>query len=155
MCLHWREEFKIGPHIVLVSSYTALNSKFKKAESSLEPQFGIYLDESWESIPTSYPKIVIHWPDTGVIGLPELKQLVSKTKSLLTKGMVIDIACIMGHGRTGTLLACLLVELEGMAAAEAVSAVRNRHCECAVEFAPQEKLVAAYAISRQKSKPLN
>ncbi len=147
MCLHWREEFKAGNYTLLVSSYVALDSKFKKARSSLEPQFGVYLDNIWDEVTTPYPKTVIDWPDTGAIELDELNQLVSEIKSMLKQGMVIDIACIMGHGRTGTLLACLLVELEGMGAAQAVTAVRSRHCECAVEFAAQERLVKRFASS--------
>ena len=154
-CRHWREEFPAGPFTFLVSSYNALHSNCMKAQSDLDPSFGVYLDELWDDVYTSYPKIVVHWPDNGVIGLPELNQLISKIEFLLIQGLIIDIACVLGHGRTGTFLACLLVELEGMNATEAIVAVRDRYCAYAVETTEGENLIAAYAKSREGPKSLN
>ena len=148
-CLHWREEFKIGPYIFLVSSQYAMTSKRRKAKSKLEPQFGVYLSEIWEGIPLSYPALIIRWPDYGAIELKQLNKLMSKIKEKLDQGLTIDIACIMGHGRTGTLLACLLVELEGMSAEDAIREVRTRHCEYAIECLDQEELIEEFANTRK------
>jgi hypothetical protein len=147
-CLHWREEFKIGPYIFLVSSEYALTSKLCKAQSKLEPQFGVYLSEIWEGIPLSYPAIIIRWPDYGAIELKALNKIISTIKEKLTQGLIIDVACILGHGRTGTLLACLLVEFEGISAEAAILEVRTRHCEYAIECLDQEELIAEFATSK-------
>ena len=50
-----------------------------------------------------------------------------------------------GHGRTGTMLACLLVEVEGLAPDEAIKQARQRYCSRVVESEAQIETVYRYA----------
>jgi len=117
------------------------------------PTWGCYLDEDWTKVKTDYSKIVIPWPDCGAINLSMLKSLVQTVREKLEAGETIDIACLLGHGRTGTLLACLLVDIEGLAPDAAISEVRHRHCEHAVEFEEQEELVRSYSWEMKHCSP--
>jgi hypothetical protein len=140
-CYHWRNEVSIGPYKVLASSFHALFSKQLKAGSSLIPTWGIYLDEGWKEVETGYPKMVVDWPDCGIIELSALKSLVQMTKEKLKAGEIIDIACYLGHGRAGTLLACLISEIEALTPDAAIFQLRQRYCDYAVEYREQVKLV--------------
>jgi hypothetical protein len=58
------------------------------------------------------------------------------------------IACVGGHGRTGTALACLLV-VDGMAAEDAIKTVREKHCTKAIETIPQEQYIKRLAADKE------
>lgn len=99
------------------------------------PAFGLYLDERWRP---PWPHEFLDWPDFGVPDDPV--PVVEVLESLLDRareGQRVEIGCYGGHGRTGTALACLAV-LCGHAPHEAVSWVRTRYCERAVETDEQE-----------------
>lgn len=61
----------------------------------------------------------------------------------------IVIACVGGHGRTGTALASLLIAGVGLSAPEAIAAVRARHCAEAIETVGQEKYLYRLAASER------
>jgi len=65
------------------------------------------------------------------------------------EGKRVEVACIGGHGRTGTVLACMAV-LAGVPANEAVRWVRNQYCERAVQEPSQEYWMERFA-ERQAS----
>jgi hypothetical protein len=52
-------------------------------------------------------------------------------------GERVEIGCIGGHGRTGTMLACMLV-LNGMKPAAAIKFVHKKYCTEAIESDLQE-----------------
>lgn len=146
MCdaVHWRKEVKISSYSVLASSYLAITLGIGKVNNQPVPDFGIYLSDSWRGINTTYPKMIIPWPDFGVIKPSALKTVVDKVVSHLESGEVVEIACYQGHGRTGTLLASLMVKMEKLDAETAIKEVRKRHCGQSVETPEQENLVIEY-----------
>jgi hypothetical protein len=102
------------------------------------PDFGLYLDERWKP---PWPHELLDWPDFGVPDDPV--PVVEALDSLLDRardGQRVEIGCYGGHGRTGTALACLAI-LCGQDPSEAVSWVRTRYCERAVETDTQEAFV--------------
>lgn len=99
------------------------------------PDFGLYLDERWRPL---WPHELLDWPDFGVPAHPA--PVVEALESLLDRareGQRVEIGCYGGHGRTGTALACLAI-LCGQSPDDAVSWVRARYCERAVETDEQE-----------------
>jgi protein-tyrosine phosphatase len=53
------------------------------------------------------------------------------------RGETIEVACIGGHGRTGTVLACMAV-IAGVPVEQAVSWVRSVYCVRAVQEPSQQ-----------------
>ena len=69
--------------------------------------FGLYLDPSWN--PT-WPAEIIDWPDfelprDGAHAAAQIYAAFSRAKD----GQGVEIGCIGGLGRTGTVLACMAV----------------------------------------------
>ena len=60
------------------------------------------------------------------------------------RGERVEVACIGGHGRTGTVLACMAV-LAGVPGPEAVEWVRSRYCRRAVQEPSQQYWVERWA----------
>ncbi len=57
--------------------------------------------------------------------------------------------CMGGHGRTGTALASMLVEVEGMSPKDAIAKVRQSYCSHAVESQSQEASLEALAKKKE------
>lgn len=77
----------------------------------------------------------------GVIPVARLQILTTDIAAQMKDGALVEIACLGGHGRTGTLLAALLANIEGRGATEAILAVRQRYCEHAIETPAQIALI--------------
>lgn len=104
-----------------------------------EPDFGLYLDPRWQP-PWAHEHV--SWPDYGVPDDPEslrvaLEALLTRARS----GQRVEVGCLGGHGRTGTVLAYLAV-LTGVSPAVAVTWVREQYCELAAETDEQTVFVA-------------
>lgn len=107
-----------------------------------ERSFGLYLDAQWE--PT-WPADLIEWRD---FGLPEddesAARKIEAAFGRARRGELVEIGCLGGSGRTGTVLACMAV-LAGVPPAEAVAWVRDAYRADAVETAEQEEWVRRFA----------
>jgi protein-tyrosine phosphatase len=113
-----------------------------------ERAFGLYLDKQWN--PT-WPSCVIDWPDFGLPG--DLEAAASDIASAFErarKGELVEVGCLGGRGRTGTVLACMAV-LAGVPGEEAVAGIRQAYSPEAVETAQQEEWVRWFAgwVSRR------
>lgn len=64
------------------------------------------------------------------------------------------IACVGGHGRTGTALAALLIA-DGMGAEQAIRLVRTKHCDRAIETPGQEAYLRKLEHQRIESDKLS
>lgn len=109
-------------------------------DRATKPDFGLYLDPRWQP-PWAHEHVV--WPDYGLPDDPEalgvtLRALLERARA----GERVEVGCLGGHGRTGTLLAYLAV-LTGVAPAGAVAWVREHYCALAAETDDQEAFVAA------------
>ena len=104
--------------------------------------YGLYADPCWE--PT-WPADVIAWRD---FGLPEnsevAAQQIASAFSRARRGELVEVGCLGGSGRTGTVLACMAV-LAGVPSSDAVAWVRAAYRPEAVETAEQEEWVRWFA----------
>jgi len=156
-CRHWRQRVRVGRTTVTCSSYFG-NGNSKTLEPI--PDFGIYLSTVWKSKLSpfwtsgaylksvarlrAYPALVVDWADVGVVKVNWLRELVEICLCKMRQGKRIDIGCAAGHGRTGTLLACLIAKKEHLSAVRAMSEVYSRYCHHAIETRAQEDLVREY-----------
>ena len=88
------------------------------------------------------PTMFLDWPDMGVLEIKDLKPVVSYLASVIEMG--VEIGCMGGHGRTGTLMALIMVQL-GCKPGKAIKTIRKDYCHRAIETQKQEELIKAYA----------
>lgn len=151
-CHHIMTPIPVGDRVIHATSLIDMGvNKHRKDGRGL----GIYLDSAWGSVYRSTlltsPKVwipwdepwevvFVKWPDMNVIPVVLLDRLV---KFILRqpKKKVIEVGCLGGHGRTGTLLSALVMLAEGRWPIESIKEVRKRYCEKAVETASQVGLL--------------
>ena len=140
---------------ILASGYRDTLGKHFQTERDL----GFYLDEDWANRATGvlvtpgvdYPRddptpmVLFPWPDYGTPSqsLRAFGAAVAWLMDKLRQGIRIETGCYGGHGRTGTLLACLLVD-QGHTARDAIERVHTTYCEWAIESNDQEHFVLEY-----------
>lgn len=104
--------------------------------------FGLYADPHWE--PT-WPSDVIAWRDFGVPEDSETAaQQIAGAFARARRGELVEVGCLGGSGRTGTVLACMAV-LSGVPSSAAVAWVRAAYRPEAVETPEQEDWVQWFA----------
>ena len=105
-------------------------------------QFGLYCDAAWQP---DWPALTIDWPDFGLPAKPETaaRQIV-ETFERAKQGERVEVGCLGGIGRTGTVLACMAV-IAGVRREEAVTWVRQHYRPEAVETSAQANWVAWFA----------
>jgi hypothetical protein len=159
-CDHWQQPFDLGDgQTILASAYSSKPSKWSKDPEAIEarerhvnPDIGFYLDTFWnEGEVTCSPgmdlpwmrsttqKVLFPWPDRSdpTASLRTCVEAFSWLLSEIEAGKVVDTGCYASHGRTGTLLASLLI-MRGMDWQVAMAEVRKRHCNEAIESWQQE-----------------
>lgn len=130
-CRHYGETLTF-PNGVSVNA-SSMNNQRKAGESI--PDFGLYLDWGWKP---EWRAEVIAWPDFGLPYNEEAAvDAIIEMYERAEKGWVVEVGCIGGHGRTGTVLACMGV-LAGLEPKESVRYVHKNYCYEAVEGAKQE-----------------
>jgi len=107
------------------------------------PDYGLYFDPRWQP-PWDHDRL--SWPDGG---LPDddadaFLAALQAVRTHVRAGLVAEIGCLGGHGRTGTALACLAV-LSGVRTGDAVAWVRANFCLAAIETPEQAAFVASFA----------
>jgi hypothetical protein len=106
------------------------------------PDFGLYLDPQWS--PTG-PAVLLDWPDFGVpTDAATADREIAAALTRARAGERVEVACIGGHGRTGTVLACMAL-LSGVPAADAVRWVRDAYCPRAVQEPSQQYWIDRFA----------
>ncbi|MFD2466623.1 protein-tyrosine phosphatase family protein [Amycolatopsis silviterrae] len=117
-----------------------------------EPGFGLYLGSrrmrAKYDASLRWERRWVRWPD---FSLPRdwegaRREIVGVRERALA-GEAVEVACLGGVGRTGTVLACL-VTLGGMGPGEAVAWVRENHHARAVETPWQRWWVGWFARGR-------
>jgi Swiss Army Knife protein, DSP-PTPase phosphatase domain len=107
-----------------------------------ERSFGLYLDARWQP---SWPADLIEWEDFGLpVDAEAARRLIQSAFTRARGGELVEVGCLGGTGRTGTVLACMAV-LAGVAPSEAVAWVRMAYRSTAVETAEQEDWVRRFA----------
>jgi len=96
-------------------------------------------------------EILLDWEDGADINLtPEFWPAL--TEYLRTKKAKTLVHCLGGHGRTGTVAACLLVAACNYGANQAIKWVRKNYCEEAIETAAQVQYVRRVAKALKEKK---
>jgi hypothetical protein len=115
-----------------------------RQEDDPERSFGLYMDERWR--PT-WPAEIIDWPDFELpTDRTRAAQQIRAAFARAARGEVVEIGCLGGLGRTGTVLACMAV-MAGVAPPEAVQWVREHYDPRAVETREQEEWVNWFAAT--------
>lgn len=143
-CTHWRTRVPVAGGFVLCSGWYA--TRRGQALDETPPDLGYYLDVHWRDDPpagTAASPVHVGWPDFGVIQPERLAEVAADVAGAVAAGRSVEVACLGGHGRTGTLLAAVIGHAEGLGAAAALVAARRRYCRRAVETLPQMRLVYA------------
>ena len=73
----------------------------------------------------------------------QIQEVVSIVDRETAKGSCVAIHCAMGCGRTGTMLACYLMQQEGLSAEEVIAETRKRR-KGSIENRKQEQAVVDY-----------
>lgn len=102
--------------------------------------------EARDKMPKTYlwPFSLVSWPDRGIIPVQMAERLINFMREQLHAGKLMDVGCAGAHGRTGTLLAMLLIDEEDLHPAKAIEEVRARHCNKAIESDSQVRLIFGY-----------
>ena len=133
-CNHVFEKTQLLNSNIFCSSWKAV-SRIKERNV---PGFGLYADQIWRPVSRNE---FINWPDFSDPAFPKLasQQIISAYN--LGSKLNVEIGCIGGHGRTGTMLACMAVLDQGFNPIDAISFARETYCHHAVEAELQEKYV--------------
>ena len=118
-----------------------------RSDDDAHPDYGLYLDPSWT--PT-WPHVLLDWPDFGVptetdVASREIQRAFQKAQM----GQTVEVACVGGHGRTGTVLACMAI-LAGVSPDDAVAWVRAAYCSRAVQE-PRQEFWVQHRFEREAS----
>jgi len=104
--------------------------------------FGLYLDTRWQP---DWPSEMIDWVDFGLPRAPDdAARAIRAAFGRACAGEQVEVGCLGGLGRTGTVLACMAT-LAGVPAEDAVAWVRAHYDEKAVETSDQEAWVHWFA----------
>ncbi len=174
MCEHWQQPFDLGGGLTIyASAYFDGPSQYSVADEELrlrtfKPDVGVYLDSYWQwgdvmvTPGTSFPgeenateKVLYPWADKGVpSNITGFTRVVEWMIGAASEGKTVDTGCLAAHGRTGTMLSCLLVYL-GMEATEAIRKVRAEHCRHSVESLEQVGFVKRFDTLINKREHVN
>ena len=92
------------------------------------PDFGLYLDDRWADADVPWNHTILDWPDFGVpLGAESTRrahEAIRDAYARAARGERVEVACIGGIGRTGTVLGCMAV-LAGVPAADARRSTRS------------------------------
>lgn len=134
--LHQPVELPDGTVVHCTAHYNA-------ASITHHPTFGLYADAMWART-AEWRNEIINWPDFGLptnkdIALDQIEDAFNRARD----GVDVDLGCIGAHGRTGTILACMVLladpEIEP---AKACAWVWENYCKEAIENKSQEWFVA-------------
>lgn len=117
---------------------------FRMPEGQAVPEFA----KNWDK-PNSQPEaygMYLPWPDRGIVSMDHLLPLLDFMDKEIDAGKRIEIACMGGHGRTGTLAGALIIyrnkadgrkfPTEGV-----IKYIRGAYCKEAIESDIQEDLL--------------
>lgn len=150
---HWQDPFETGAGRVYGSSYDHPDRTVHLASAKL-PEVSLVLYDHddpefarWQGS-GSRTRYRYSWPRlTAPPDIDELARVLLALQSATEQGDVVEISCFGGHGRTGTVLACLAV-LSGENPADAISRVRDEYCARAISTEDLEGVVHDIATFR-------
>lgn len=116
---------------------------------SAPPDFGVYLLAD-RPPPVAWESRWVRWPDFRLPANRRDAEDAMREAWRRSASERVEIACVGGHGRTGTALACVAV-LDGVTASEAVAYVRGRYDRRAAETPWQRWYVRRFPCAHPTS----
>lgn len=132
-CEHLYQPARLDNANIFCSAWK-LASKYERPT----PDFALYADPIWV---TKSRNEFINWPDFGVPRFENLAYEQILSAYTIAKKFNVEIGCIGGHGRTGTMLACMAVIDQNLNTVQAIDFVRSTYCDHAIETHSQEMFV--------------
>lgn len=115
-----------------------------------KPDWGLYASTLWKPL---WRAEFITWDDFGIPSAYEAAfDAIEYAYDLAEAGKLVEVGCMGGHGRTGTILACMAV-LDGLDHKDAIAFIRSRFCKDAIETAEQEWYVEWFECHLTDSVP--
>lgn len=145
-CRHYGHELVLpdGTKIQVSSQFTRKTAEELKTAPDMGCAF--YLASSWQPGDIQYS---INWPDMNIPAVPmeQIKWAANEMLRLAREGKRVETGCVGGHGRTGTFLAIILLQITDFTAEQAIDWVHEKYCTEAIESEVQEWYIAAhYAV---------
>lgn len=140
-CRHYSYKLEMPDKTILYPS--SQFTRTGKADEPPEPDVSVMLYSGWKPNKIA---LYVDWPDYGLPSVPwtELKWLINEMYKKAKKGQYVEFGCMGGHGRTGTLLGCMLVQKHNMTAENAIKWVHKNYCTQAIEGEQQEWFIDYY-----------
>jgi len=166
-CSHKMVEYKF-PKTKDLSIYMS-SHRAGTLDSDIVPTHGVYLDPCWNDEMFTFnnvywsisatldiidikkqKKMFVDWQDQQAIPLTDFELLIEHCWRLISMG-TLEIGCIGGHGRTGTLLGGMILYhsyliKEPITFKTAIETVREKYCNQAIESKAQENLLQEYSM---------
>lgn len=140
-CSHRSQEVVLPDGTIVRAS-----SFHRRAAGEREPDFGVYLYDGWAP---GWAHRMVEWPD---FGLPRdegtLMSALEEALNRARSGEEVEIACLGGHGRTGTALGVLAVLAGLPKEQDPVTWVKTNYCIDAVETPEQWAWLRTFAADR-------
>jgi hypothetical protein len=115
-----------------------------RPEGDPSPDFALYLDGCWQDEEVPWEQEFIDWPDFGLPDNPVAADAaIRNTFEKARQGRLVEVGCLGGTGRTGTVLACMAI-LAGVPAGAAKRWVREHYRAGAVETPEQQAFVLEF-----------
>ena len=141
--IHERKEVPMTEVCFPEGTVVTARALFERQVDVPDRDFGLYLDRRWAP---SWPAMVIDWEDFGLpLDWHRASEKIATAFHTAQAGRRLEIGCVGGIGRTGTVLACMAV-LAGVEARDAVGWVREHYRRDAVETAEQERWVRWFSV---------
>ena len=131
---------------------SSMNNNRKEEDlAKFTPDFGLYADTGWKP---EWRNEFIVFPDYGIPTFDiAVEQITSACVRAADLDQKVEIGCIGGHGRTGTILACMFIwgsyrDGKPITPEEAIKKVRDPKtgiCNHAIETEQQEWWVSLYS----------
>lgn len=126
---------------VVLKGVTVYASKVRTHTAATTPDLGCYAYNGWNP---SSPAIFIPWQDYGLptCTFTQAARSIKLAFEAAKEGDVVEMGCMGGHGRTGTILACMAILADPtLTGPEAVTLIKTTYCSKAVETSSQEWFV--------------
>ena len=150
-CRHYNIPIEIAKGVVVYPSSMNNDSPTKRSEDKdpnvIVPDFGLYADSGWRP---AWRNEFVTFPDFGIPKYDVAITQITEAAERAASGERIELGCIGGHGRTGTMLACMFLwgaerDSVPISATEACELVWYFYCDKAIETDEQEWWVSYYA----------
>jgi hypothetical protein len=148
---HWRDEFAVPSGVVWASSFDHPDRAARlRADAPADLALVLFDEDSpdfaaWTGAGRAAVVHRLFWPKLAAPPDPaELLRRLEEVRGVLRSGGRAEVFCFGGHGRTGTVLACLAV-LDGEGPDAAIARLRRDYCARAVSTDELADFVRAVA----------